>query len=211
MLKKDDVKKILEGKHLLVVEDDEGLSYRLVKEFERCGVSRVAQEYAVETGLRELNNKGTKYDLIVVDVMLPKTEDDFRHIQDFRKELKECRKILREEDTADPGDGKYRQELAKARERWRPLNEAIALLIRKEGGIEMVKQWLEGLKGERHPPILYLTAVGNPNTKEPGLRAVELRHADWLVKPVTVDTLVDRAAELIAGDEREQGPEVVCG
>ncbi|MHC4497731.1 MAG: response regulator transcription factor [Planctomycetota bacterium] len=211
MAKTEEVKEILAGRRVLIVEDDEGLTERLGKEFKRFGADEVAIRFTVEGGLKELKEKGSEYDLIVVDAMLPASEESFQRIKGYRGELKECLNVLKEEDSADPGDEEFRKELAKARERWQPLNRAIASLIRKEGGIEMVRQWLEPLKGKRHPPILYLTAIGNPDVKQEGLLAAGERHVDWLTKPVTVETLLDRTEELIAANEKERAAEVGRG
>lgn len=197
MAKTEEVKEILAGRRVLIVEDDEGLTERLGKEFKRFGADEVAIRFTVEGGLKELKEKGSEYDLIVVDVMLPETQEDFMQIQGLTGQLKKYQKILKQEDTAHPGDQQYQKDLAKARERWRPLNKVITSLIRKEGGIEMVSEWLGALQDASRPPILYLTALGGMEHRMHGIGVTDGKDVEWLVKPVTVDTLMHTAGGLI--------------
>jgi len=204
MLKEEEVRERLVNRRVLIIEDDESLSKRLVNEFKRYR-AEVLVKYYVDSGLEELKKNGSNYQLIVVDVMLPQTKEEFQQIQRCRKEVDECVKILMQEDEAPPDDDEFGKRLEKAREQRKSLLNKIASLIRKLGGIEMVKDWLNWLtknqddedeKIER-PPILYLTAVGNEDAIDEGKKAAEDKDVEWLVKPVTGLRLLHAAGELI--------------
>lgn len=197
MVREEETREELRGARILVVEDDENVAERLVTWFTRYGASEVVVRYAVDAGLEELKSKGEDYDLIVVDVMLPETEKAYKEIQVYRMKLKECLKILKQEEETDLRDKEFRESVDKARENRQYLLRRITFLIKKTGGIEMVRRWVRGSKRKSSPPIIYLTALGSSDEINHGIAAAEQENVEWLIKPVTVKTLMDTAAELI--------------
>lgn len=202
MLDMEKISEVLKGTKVLIVDDDEHLPQRLVNEFKRYG-SESNVKHTVEEGLAELNDNGSEYDLIVIDVMLPKNEEDYKKIESYREELEECFRIIKDEDSADPDDEEFKRKWERARGLRPHLHKRITSLIRKKGGIEIIKEWLEQLKSEKAPPILYLTAIGDEAIMAEGIEATGAVNSIWLVKPVTVEKLLNTSAKLIlAGKEK---------
>lgn len=199
MLKEEEIRESLESKKMLIIEDDENLSKRLISAFKNYGAV-VTVRYCIDSGLEELKERGLDYHLIVVDVMLPQAEEESQQIQSCRKEVFECVEVLMQEDEADPDDDEFRKRLEKARERRKSLLNQIGSLIRKLGGIEMLEEWVSSLiddeKNER-PAMLYLTAVGNEEAISRCNKAAGDKDIKWLVKPVTGSKLRRTAVELM--------------
>lgn len=199
MLKEEEISERLTGKSILIIEDDESLSKRLVNVFKRFGVV-VDIRYCVDSGLEVLKRNGLNYDLIVVDVMLPRTEDEFRQIQRCRSEEKECIKVLMQEDEDDLDDEELAKKLEDTRKQRASLLKRIVSLITDRGGIEMVDKWLSELmdkEKKRRPAIFYLTAVGNEDMNSEGKRVVGDERVEWIVKPVTGTKIIQTAAHLL--------------
>ena len=199
MLKEEEIRESLEGKNILIIEDDESLSKRLISVLKYYGVE-VAIKYCVDSGLGELKECGLDYHLIVVDVMLNQTEEESQQIQSWRKKVFECVEVLMQEDEADPKDDEFRKRLQKAREQRRTLLNQITSLIRKLGGIEMIEEWLGSLtdnEKKKRPAILYLAAVGNEEAIERGKKAAKDRDVEWLIKPVTGSKLIRTTVKLM--------------
>lgn len=200
MLPEEEVRKILEGKAVLIIEDDVGLSKRLKQEFNLYGGVVDIRHY-IDSGIEELRRNGLHYNLVIIDVMLPQTESEFNQIQECRKEVENYDQVLIREDEVDPTNEKFKKELEDARRKREFLLKQMSSLINNHGGIEMIQNWIIGglAEGERHnrPAILYLTAVGNEESCNEGRKAAEDKNVEWLVKPVTSHKLMNTAAELL--------------
>jgi len=195
--KENKLKEKLAGRNIIIIEDDESLPKRLIKEFKRCG-AKVTVKTTVDSGLAELNEHGSDYDLAIVDAMLPQSENAYSEIKKLKDGLREIQTTIENNDAgADAGDKKAEEEIAHAQEKRRRISAEIELLICKDGGIQMVKEWVKWLAGEDRCPILYFTALGDADLKTEGFEAAGNSHVEWLTKPVTVDNILNKAGELI--------------
>lgn len=187
----------LAGQRILIVEDDESLPLRLIKEFEQCEAC-VTVKHTVESGLMELKESGTDYDLIVVDVMLPESEEDYQKIQQFRCTVKQVMNVPQQKSTGDANDKEASRLQEQAREKRRFILEQIDMLTCKDGGFQLVKQWVEELGGKSRPPIIYLTARSDPGAKQEGIEAAGGQNVVYLGKPVTLVQLLGTAVQVIS-------------
>jgi len=189
------IKETLMGRRILIVEDNDSLAQRVRKEFGRYG-SEVSIKHTIESGLAELKENGSTYDLIIVDVRLPAKEKDYDTIKEIIKKLDECYEILLQESEATPCSEVSEKE-EKAQESRSSLLELLSPLIRETGGIEMVKKWLCNSDKAKHPPILYFSAVADNDIKQNGIKAAGGKNVEWLVKPVSGENLMKIAVDLI--------------
>lgn len=198
MTNEKEIKEKLTGRNIIMVEDDESLHKRLTRELSRYDVATVTVKHTVDSGLTELKEHGTNYDLAIVDVMLPKSESDYYKIKALRDELSNIQTMLTENDETSIRDKKPEKEIAHAQEKRRHIIAEIELFICKDGGIQMVKQWVEGVGSKNICPILYFTALGDDELKTEGLEVAGNSNAEWLTKPVTVNNILSTAGVLIA-------------
>jgi DNA-binding response OmpR family regulator len=195
MLTKQEVKDSLQGCRILIVEDSVDLAERianLLKPY--CGVDPVLV-HSMEKAKDTMRSGSVQYSLAIVDIMLPRTEGDFKQMRDHEKILEEVRKTIRE--SVSQGDQGAKQDLIEARANRAAALRQISHLIDTRAGIALVDAWQPILAEQGHRlPILYLTAVGNDRAVREGL-AVAGEHADWAVKPVTARDILDRCAMLV--------------
>lgn len=194
--KEDKFKEKLTGRNIIIVEDDDSLYKRLTRELNRYGVAKVTVEHTVDSGLTELKEHGLDYDLAIVDVKLPQSESDYYKIEQLKGELREIQMMVENND-AGARDKKAEKEIAHAQEKRRHIIAEIELLICKDGGIQMVRQWVEGAGSKNRCPILYFTALGDTEFKTEGFKAAGNSNVEWLTKPVTVENILNTAGELI--------------
>lgn len=188
------IKDALRNCQVLIVEDDIRLAENLAELFKEYTDKDAVIAYCMQTAHEQILQK--EFNLAIVDVMLPGTEDDFQKICDYEKILAKIRRTIEKIDTLSDDD-KDREKLMDARyKRAETLNQ-IDNLIRRDGGIELVKEWSRSDSSKiRDIAILYLTAVGNNASIQRGLSAAK-GHSDWLVKPVPSIKILEKAMELI--------------
>jgi CheY-like chemotaxis protein len=196
MIQESEIKTFMAGKEILILEDDSGLAKRLMNIFQEYG-AKVNIKHYIDAGLEELQKKGTEYDLIIVDVMLARTKEDFEKISKYREEVDTCVNVLMQEEEYGLNDTEYKKVIEDARQRRSFLLGAIVDLVTNDGGIEVIEKWIKGISDSKRPGILYLTAVGTSNMIEKGKNAAEFKKVEWLVKPITPAKLILMSIELM--------------
>jgi DNA-binding response OmpR family regulator len=193
---KNETEKTLEGKIILVIEDDKLLKTGLQEAFEGQGCSKIVLKECIENAFKEISKQGKDYDLIMLDIMLPETEKQLNRLRELEQELDEVRGVLRQEDEMDPDNNSLRDEIEKAYNKRATILREKDTLVNRRGGIELLEKLNDkGLLGNQLP-ILVLTAVGNKEDVYDGMKLLS-ESGDWLVKPVNVQTLINKAQELI--------------
>jgi CheY-like chemotaxis protein len=188
----------LQGRHILVIEDEQILVKRLQVALQDAG-AEVTVKRCREEALTALRAQDRKYDLIVLDVKLPESAADVEAIDSLDKDLDEVRNTLRGEADLKDGEEESRAKLEKAYDQRSMLLAQRNALIQQRSGFELLEEWLKDF-GEHWqegiPPILFLTAVGEREAEEEGKRLVGSR-SKYLVKPVSLSSLLSSAIELI--------------
>ena len=203
MNKNESKKRALTGKVICLVEDDDQLLEQLTHEFIEKGATNVEKVQTVEEGRYLLEDGGTRFDLIVVDVMLPRTREDYNKIQQWKEELKAYRDTIIQNEEEGPDNDDFKRRLELARERRPLIINNINDLIDKEGGLNMIVDWNNHIEQEnikihdsakklKRPPVLYLTALGDEKTMDRGKR-IAGPNSYWLVKPVFIERIVNEA------------------
>ena len=211
----EEIRQWLTGKTILVIEDDDELAFRLVHAFRKQKVEQVVTVGSVESGLKELTSHWHRFDLVIVDIMLPDTEKTYSEIRKYRDELKECRKTFMDAATETRWELDESPKVEEARDTRKHLLAIIADMIRMDAGISMIEAWRREMLAHTAPgtphsgthgatdassksdvPVFFLTAIGDKESKRRGLSLVE--RGKWLVKPVTSEVVLSVSAELIA-------------
>lgn len=180
----------LEGKRVLIVEDDCELAQRLAEILSTRHANQVDTAGSISEGLSHLLNSAP-YDLLVLDMMLPETPQDHARIREAQ--------LSREQELLALVDGEPSIE-----SRWRleAGSDEIERLISSDGGFVLLERYKKlAPNGRSLPPVLFLSARSN---REVGTRGFDLAgRAAWLVKPVGIDELVRTAARLLARAARD--------
>jgi CheY-like chemotaxis protein len=189
----------LKDKQFLLVEDDEVLIEKLKKIFSNNMLETLVVKSFYDEALVELK-LDKQYDLIIFDIMLPTTLDDFNNTKNLKDELnKHISTIIREEDE-NPSDSGFKLELEQARERRTIISQEINKYIDQEGGIKLIEEWIRSIKNSTTPPILALTAIG-PNefskTQEIINKVMKFKNVRVLQKPATAERIIKEIKELI--------------
>jgi len=188
----------LEGRRILLLEDDIDLNKRLASAFKYAGASEVVIRRSAESGLERMKLEGGEYDLIVIDAMLPKTEGDVESIDALDRDLITIRETLQREESRFESQRTKSSELLETYMRRRAILTEREMLIQDRGGLDMVENWMKKApKPQVSPPILFLTAVGSREAVERGRKLLG-PFGEWLVKPVTTDTIIKVASQSIS-------------
>jgi DNA-binding response OmpR family regulator len=193
--KPDLIEHRLHNHHILIVEDDIHLAERIAELFkEETGLKPEVAYYMDQATYILSDSDG--FDLVVMDVMLPKTREDFEAIQELEKILEEAR-VVAEKYGSQPLTGVTNTELFDARYKRSQALRQIDDLIVREGGIALVEEWHNITATQnKFSAVLYLTAVGNPIFVQRGLSAAK-EVSDWLIKPVSSDEILSRCVKLL--------------
>ena len=150
-----------EDKHFLLIVDDEGLIVKLTLLFNNCNLKELVIKSCYDEALAE-QKTNNHYDLIIFDIMLPVTNNDFSKIRELKKELNEYVNIIIRDEDECPNDSSFKIDLERAREKRTVISNEINKHIDQETGIKLIEEWLKNFKPSIVPPILALTAIG-PN------------------------------------------------
>jgi DNA-binding response OmpR family regulator len=189
----------LAGTRVLIVEDDERLLGRLASLFSANGVGQIDMAGCIEEAFHLLNDSKHEYDLIILDMMLPETREDFEAIRAGEMQLAETHAIL---ENAQILDGSLdASQIQSARSKRTTLLRNIDGLIVREGALKLLERWqLARSKKAQLPHIIFLTALGNDAEIAHGSKLAGKGSA-WLVKPVTDKTIIDRAVEVLSNSQ----------
>ena len=204
--------KNLDKKTICIIEDDDQLLEQLTHEFIKNGAGEVKKARIVDEALNILKTSGHNIDLIVCDIMLPRTWEDYKRIQQWKEELKAYRDIIIQNEEEGPDNNDFERRLELARERRPLIINQINDLIDKEGGLNIIQQWNKLIEQKNDkindptkkftsPPVLYLTAVGDEKNMDRGKR-VAGPNSYWLVKPVFVERIVNEAIKAITNSQK---------
>lgn len=199
--------KALEGRRILIIEDDKDLTLRLKELFESCGVRSVSVKRCVsgsrQGGLDLLLKRGDDFDLICVDIMLPWSEGNLKECQGLQRAWNQLQKEVANlrENRASAAD------LAHPRDRLNKLSQEIRARIDREAGIKMIQHWRQEMTkkagGQWSPraAILILTAGQEEESLAAELGELTNR-TRWITKPAFESQVLMAAAELL--DERSE-------
>ena len=181
------------NRRILLVEDDAGLTERYDPNFRKEGAT-IAVKRCMATAKDELMRNGDAYDLVILDIMLPRSERDLTDIEKLDSALGETRRVIREHD--DPGQHGT-ETLAAAYDKRTEILAERERLIDDEGGLKVVVHWTEaGDPPGWRPPVLFLTSAGNEDAVTRGTELMNGR-CKWYVKPVPDEKIIDMSIELI--------------
>lgn len=194
----------LEGKQVLILEDDQELAELLKELFENEGANVKCKECR-EEAQRELSQQGIEYDLIVLDIMLPNMVKQIKRIRELDKELEKVRRVLRQEDELQEDDTGLMMQLESAYDKRSAILVEREALIDREGGIGLLEELTKsGKDTQQLPPILVLTAVGKKDVVKAGLDQLG-GCGDWIVKPVEPEYIIDKSVQLIQKAYQKNG------
>jgi DNA-binding NtrC family response regulator len=194
------IKDMLSGCRVLIVEDDASLASRvaaLLKDY-TCVEPVIA--YSIQEANEAVAGNIEEFGLATVDILLPLTDEDFKEIQEHEKTLEHVRKAI-EKASTHPTDEDTRRKLFDARYERSQALRRIESLIDREGGINLVAGWREHHKLF---PVLFLTAIGNDAMVRQGFSAAK-ENADWVVKPVSSDLILEKCANLLLKRQAQIG------
>jgi len=189
---------VLAGKSVLIVEDDITLARNIAKLFRDSTGTEPVVAHCIENAREKTAAADKRFDLAVVDAMLPQTKKDFKLVQEFEKILARARATI--EKIGETPSASQRTQLKEARFEREEALRRIFELIDREAGIKLVEEWRSSdSKNARDLPVLYLTAVGNEPARQRGADAARTR-SDWLVKPVSGKLIVQKSEELLSSN-----------
>ena len=102
----------LVGKKILIVEDDEVI----IEKYKKIFPDGLVKKNYYDEALGELTS-GKYYDLIIFDIMLPISEDDFHEIKKLRKELNKLIETIMNKEDEKSNSGDLKNELEQIRKR----------------------------------------------------------------------------------------------
>jgi DNA-binding response OmpR family regulator len=199
----ESIRKQLSDRRILVVEDDIDLAPRWERWLKEWGVREVVRRRSVrgkKEGALDLLQHDSAFDLICLDVMLPRDDIDL-HVSD---QLQSEWDSIQAEILKMPQDKRTFRQIARLRSSLDELAKRMHRLIDREAGARMVADWLESLpkaktRHQRHHlspvPILFLTARQEDAVAK--IVGAEPDNSQWITKPVRQRSLVEAAAELI--------------
>jgi CheY-like chemotaxis protein len=193
---------VLFGKHVLIVEDDNKLAEKISQLFRELTKNEPVVVHCIEDAKGEIAKSGNRFDLAVVDIMLPQSREDFRDIQKHEKKLADARATV-DRIGEEPNDSEQR-ELLEARLQRQEALRRIFDLIDREGGISLIRECRDSQSEcPFNAAVLYLTAVGNEPARQRGAEAADNR-CEWLVKPVPSELIVRKSIALLSSDLSSQ-------
>jgi DNA-binding response OmpR family regulator len=186
------VNNVLNNLHVLIIEDDKDLASRisrLIKEFTLQPL-KIAHSMEMARKIVTVDQEG--FELVIMDVMLPNTDQDFEDIRVFQKKLLLLRKEIKAAN-ALPDEVAKQTTLAAVRDERAHVQKRIESLIISDAGIRLVEEWYAaGIQF----PILFLTAVGGEDQMKRA-RAITGAHSSWVIKPVPNEEILEKCIELL--------------
>jgi hypothetical protein len=194
----------LNGKQMLIVEEDEGLISRWKRSLTEINISDkelVIIRNIVEAQ-QELCKNGMNYRIIIVDVMLPLNSKKLEEISKILEDLQIIRNEFLLHENQRNTTSETQEKYEKARERRPILLEQINGLLVEKGGIELIDKWLINNLSS-HPPILFITCKSEDYIKELGYKAAHWKNVAWVVKPITGRIFIESIQDMLNNYEGE--------
>jgi DNA-binding response OmpR family regulator len=194
------IQKVLQKCLVLIVDDDASLANGISELFKGFTEQQPDIAHSIEGAMGKLRDKKGKYSLVVVDVMLPRTETDYTKIAEFQEKLSEVTEKIQNADNGSEDAKKEIAMLIARKERSRMLQE-IDEIIDISGGIKLVKKMYQE---KIIIPIYFLSAVGEKKRMEEGLKIAKDK-SDWGVKPLTGNRILEKCVNLLERVRPERG------
>ena len=191
-----EVKRSLRGLTILIVEDDAELANDIIEVLTPLTGQAPTVAGCIETALNLLSEKA-KYQLTILDVMLPRNEEDAIVIEELEQRLRSFRNEI--------ADLERRDKEPLAQDKLRGIRYERANVIKRidglmdpQGGITLIERWKQLHLGHPWPlPTVFLTAISNNAIKRTAKQVVG-ENCEWLVKPVSSRILIETCEELLA-------------
>ncbi len=187
----------LKGKRVLVVEDSRLLAADLRKVLTDAGAK---VDFAEEPSqAKQMLQKDKKYDLVILDMMLPKNAEALKEIRTHEEALKKCLQAIRTLQSTKPIDV---QSLSSERTTRINLRRQIYDLIENRGGFEVLEH-LKTTYGDCRPPVICHSCLGDDAIQEEAIQTCDSQRVEWLVKDGLLETLIDLAVKMTSRDLEE--------
>jgi DNA-binding response OmpR family regulator len=179
---------------ILIVEDESTVRKEAIEKLDLIGT--VIEAEHMEQARNILNKRWDEIALIIMDIMLPKNEEDSKQIKNL---LEEREKIYDKWiDLEDEGCSKDDPELIKIRFEVDAFDNKIFSILENEGGIWLIQECISkyGTNGKLSKPVLYLTARETESVCRKGLELLASDMGKWLIKPASPEQ-IETAVKLL--------------
>lgn len=184
----------LSRKNILIVDDDDYFAIRLAELLSTHGVNQLHTAGSIEQALRLMKESKLHFDLILLDMIIPETNENLEAVRAGETQLKEITSILTSAESLENLDAEKINEIREMRSK--VLAEEDGLVL-DDGGLLFLERLQQSRsKKVKLPPVLFLTAVANIDVKN---RARKLVGEDlhWLVKPVIYEEILNEVTKII--------------
>ncbi|MBN1396845.1 MAG: response regulator [Bacteroidetes bacterium] len=188
----------LYGKNILVVEDDQVILDKYANFLSACGVEHINKARCIEEALNLLNDSKQRFDLILLDMMLPNTKKDLEAVMAGQIQIDEIRSIF--EDAEETHETLHGTQILSYQSKYATVRDNMNSFIKEDGGLLLLERLHS--KNVKIPPVLFLTAVGNKWFMDRGRELVE-NNLYWLVKPVSREIILDKINEILLEKQSE--------
>ncbi|MCY2928699.1 MAG: hypothetical protein NTV86_04240 [Planctomycetota bacterium] len=194
---RDDITTLLDGKKVLLVEDDAELAERIAEILNGCGVV-VVSAHSVETAIRKYRTVEAEYSLLIIDCILPETETDLEAMRQLEAELHTELQVIRSLQHVMNPTLTDLNTLTHARNRRAAIRNRIAERVARDGGLLLaraLKTAEAGPDAADCPPFLFFSALGSDDLRRNAEK--EFPGCRWLVKTGLEDVLLGHIRELL--------------
>jgi DNA-binding response OmpR family regulator len=180
--------------NILIIEDDSFIAENFKEAFFNAGFTNVKISNYINDALLLIQSE--TFDLFIVDIMLPKSEENYKKIGESQRELTIIR---REMITLDQIQNKEspNNRINELREKRSSLLNRIDELIEMNGGINLISQIQGDSKYNQPKAIIFLSALGNEEIVNDGLNKSKVK-SRWLIKPINSELLIKISIDLLS-------------
>jgi response regulator of citrate/malate metabolism len=188
-------KNVLKNCRVLIAEDEDPLARRIARLIKDYSQFDPVITHYMEEARQIMANEKQGFDLVILDIMLPTSEEDVQDIQILKEKLQEKLGVLSEAialSNQQPENKDAKIAVSEARDAQALILKQIDRLIDREGGIQLVKEWRAA---NCTFPILFLTA-GSEAIVQRGLLAAG-ENSDAVVKPAPSEVIQEKCINLL--------------
>jgi CheY-like chemotaxis protein len=199
-------------KRVLHVENDRRLvtSFREVVRDELGAIdSSLTLHYGVALHMKDatdrLVDKKEKFDALIVDLMLPRNEDEFKRLEELeRKRREKLHQLIEKTDHEE----ELNAETLGLRKDIDDMDNDIEDCLDMEGGYEVLRKWAVALDpsgDKKNPrpleiPVIFWTARGLPEVRNRCKSIVAEKYFKWFEKPTDELEVLETVVKMIQGD-----------
>jgi DNA-binding response OmpR family regulator len=191
MFDESKIVEVLSKCSVLILEDDIELCDRIKNLLGKYTQKIPLVAHSVEQAKSITLSNDEKFDLVILDIMLPETIEQNEEIYTLEESLKKIHKSVRNLKKQSSEDAK--NSLFTLRYERSIIIKQIEDLINVSAGISLVELWRQN---NLHFPILFLTAVGDDGTIEKA-SSIAGENSDWIIKPSTSENILYKCVELL--------------